>query len=87
MGQNSFQSQERKPNASAATDAAIPGTTPIADRGQEMQLSEDQFERQSNYETSLCLISKLRDSGLLTPDEFSSAKARLIDKYCPVIQH
>ena len=52
-----------------------------------MHLSDDQFERQMNYEASLHVLSKLHDSGLISLEEFSKITARLIGEYCPIVQH
>ena len=52
-----------------------------------MQLSENQFKRQINYESSLSIAANLHELGLITEAEFSRIKARLINKFNPIIQH
>ena len=52
-----------------------------------MQLSENQFERQINYESSLSIASNLHELGLITEAEFSRIKIGLIEGFNPIIQH
>ena len=52
-----------------------------------MKLNDEQFRRQTFYETSLYFISSLLNQGLFSTSEFSQAKDYLMKKYKPIIEH
>ena len=52
-----------------------------------MHLSDDQMARQSHYESVLFFLDRMIPHGIITEDEYKSAKDYLAEKYKPIIRH
>lgn len=50
-----------------------------------MQLSEDQFNRQKDYSTTVFILDAMKKQGLISDKDFLNEKDRLIEKYHPIL--
>ena len=48
-------------------------------------MTKEQMEGEFNYRTSLYIVKELHKKGLITKSELENMKARLLEKYTPVI--
>ena len=48
-------------------------------------MNQDQFERESNFRLSFSLFQRLFSLGLLTKEQLSAARAKLVEHFQPPI--
>jgi len=48
-------------------------------------MTNNQFERQTNYSISLEILSQLKENNLITDVEFTESESLLNEKYKPII--
>jgi hypothetical protein len=48
-------------------------------------MNQAQFEREKNYQASLCIAKTMLEEGLIDSKEYGKIKAILIGKYKPII--
>ena len=51
----------------------------------ELPMTNNQFERQTNYSISLEILSQLKENNLITDVEFTESESLLNEKYKPII--
>ena len=48
-------------------------------------MTSEQFEREKNYQASLCIAKSMLEKGLIDSREYEKIKVSLIRKYMPII--
>ena len=51
----------------------------------EVHMTQDQFDRESNFRLSFAIFQKLFNLGLLTADQLAEAREKLVERFQPPI--
>ena len=66
-------------------DGNIAVTNAISQKGSVVKMSQQQFEREKMYQTSMHIFRSLLDRGIITPSDYTDAERIMREKYNPVV--
>ena len=69
--------------ASRAGNIAV--TVAISQKGSVVKMSQQQFEREKMYQTSMHIFRSLLDCGIITSSDYAEAERLMREKYNPVV--